>query len=142
MCTLFCCIGIPQDTYSRYLSKFSKIIISNPSKFPSSMEDRYPFTKGKNTQQLSLKVCLKIHKNVIIKKTAWAYMLRGAYLQRSYAYMRNAIFLEAWLQKYFCSPLTKFYVRETTNICAFSREFLLAKPSHLTDQALLICSFL
>ena len=29
---------------------------------------------------------------------------------------RNTIFSKAWLQKYFCSPLTKIYVRETTNI--------------------------
>ena len=59
--------------------------------------------------------CLKIHKNVIIEKAAWAYMWRGAYLWRTYV-RRNTIFSKAWLQKYFCSPLTKIYVCKTTNI--------------------------
>ena len=51
----------------------------------------------------------------MIEKTTWAYMWRGVDLQRTYK-RRNTIFSKAWLQKYFCSPLTKIYARETTNI--------------------------
>ena len=33
---------------------------------------------------------------------------------------RNTIFSKTWLQKYFCRPLTKIYVCETTNILCIS----------------------
>ena len=51
----------------------------------------------------------------MIEKSAWAYNWGGAYLWRTYV-RRIKIFSKTWLQKYFFSPLTKVYVRETTNI--------------------------